>query len=316
MLKPLLFLIACLLSQLASAQVPNFFVDGSRWVYHTSESYEPSQQTLQEWDEQNIIRGDTLIAGVLYGKLYTTIHYTTMVFLPPPQPPMNLYSQDSMGPTFIRYDTFENKVFHLPNGDSTERIIYDFNLQLGDDTPLQSDVFLTTGAIDSIENESLFGISVKKFYTTKNEGGAVYEANYIIEGVGGSNGLLYYQPVFLVVSGGIYTTSLTCFQSGDSIYSPTNSDCPFLEFTSTDNPDSEPLAILVAPNPTRGVFSVLVGEELRDANFTVTDSWGRKIQSWVLSEQTSSGQLPSSGIYFWYLEKEGRFVKAGKIICE
>ncbi len=100
----LLLLISFLLPQFASAQAPNFFLDGSRWVYQTSESWEPGQQFLSSQMEQNTIQGDTMIGGVLYGKLYTTYHFGTTIFLPWPQPPIFTTGQGQAGPTFIRYD--------------------------------------------------------------------------------------------------------------------------------------------------------------------------------------------------------------------
>ncbi len=316
MQKLLLLLISISLPLFVSAQAPDFFTEGSRWVYNTSESFEPGQPFIHGCTEQNIIHGDTLIDGVLYYKLYSTFHFSTTAILPYPQPPLTTFSQAIVGPTFIRHDTFENKVYYLPSVDSTERIIYDFNLQVGEATPMQSPFMGSTGVIDSIENGSFFGTSVKKFYTSKNEGGPVAEENYIIEGMGGSNGLTYYQPVLLLVSGGIFTTSLVCFQSGDSIYSRINGECPFLEYVSTVNDPSEEYIVSVSPNPTQGFYSLLVSEGLRNANFIVTDCFGRRIQSSVLTGQTAVGQLPSSGIYFWFLEKEGRLIRSGKLICE
>ncbi len=314
MLKLLLLPILCLLPHWSNGQTPNFFIEGSRWVYQTSESWEPGQTFLYGQIEQNLIHGDTLIENVVYNKVYTTIHASSTVYLPYPQPPITTLSQGRSGPTFIRFDSAEHKVYFLPSIDSSERIIYDFNLQVGDTLPMQS-AFYTPGLVDSIENVSLFGISVKKFYTTEGVGGAVYEENYILEGMGGSNGLAYFQPMAVLVSGGIFTTSLVCFQSGDSIYNPRNQDCPFLEVVSTTLPSEEAVSVLVSPNPTKGVFSVQVSEPLQHANFVVFDGLGRKVVAQTLSGPTTIGQLPRSGIYFWCLEKDGRRISAGRIIC-
>jgi len=316
MIKLLLLPVLFSLASFARAQAPSFFKEGSRWVYSTTESFEPGQQFHHSWMEQNIIHGDTLMDGVLYQKLYTTFHFTTTAYMPAPFPPVISNSQDIVGPTFIRHDTFENKVYYRPGVDSTERIIYDFNLQVGDMTPMQSPIFELAGVIDSIENGSLFGSPVKKFYPAGIGGDPFYQENYILEGVGGSNGLTYFQPVLLLVSGGIYTTSLTCFQSGDHIYSPSNSDCPFLEYVSTDQAISEAPAVSIAPNPTQGVFSLFVSEGLRNANFVVTDCLGRQVQSSILTEPSLAGQLPAPGMYFWVIEKDGRRIKTGKLICE
>ncbi len=305
LLLPILFLLPIA----SKGQTPNFFVEGSRWLYSTGESIESPQQL--PWYgalEQYIIHGDTLLGSVFYHKIYSTINSSNHL-------PMSTIFQSRFGPTFIRFDSFENKVYYRPSVDSTERLIYDFNLQVGDTLPIQPIIY-KPGLVDSIENVSLFGISVKKFYTSEFYWGPSYEENYILAGLGGSNGLMYNQPVVSVVSGGILMTRLVCFQSGDSIYSPTNSDCPFLETISTKNAVSETINVSVSPNPTQGVFTLFVSEPLRKATFTVTDCLGRTVQSGVLTEQTTVGQLPASGVYFWQVEQEGRLIKAGKLICE
>lgn len=314
MQKLLLLPILGLLSYWSNGQTPNFFIEGARWVYQTSESFEPGQQSTSDALEQNIIHGDTLLGGVFYHKIYSIINGSTTSYPPYPQPPITNFSYWQSGPTFVRFDSVENKVYYRPSADSTERIIYDFNLQVGDFLPMQPTLF-TPGRVDSIENVSLFGIPVKKFYTTGSTGGAVYEENYILEGMGGSNGLAYFQPMALLVSGGIFTTRLLCFQSGDSIYSRNSEECPFLELVSTGSPENKAFSVLVSPNPTQGHFDIRVREALHNATFVVLDCLGRKVVSQVLMEQTASGQLPRSGIYFWYLEKDGRRISSGRLIC-
>lgn len=314
MLKLRLLPILCLLAHWTNGQTPDFFIEGSRWVYQTSESFEPGQTFQGGQTEQYTIHGDTLIGNVVYHALFTTVHASYTAFPPYPQPPITTFSQWQSGPSFIRFDSFENKVFYRPSADSTERIIYDFNLQVGDFLPMQPALF-SPGRVDSIENVSLFGIPVKKFYTTESSGGPIYEENYILEGMGGSNGLTYFQPMALLVSGGIFTTNLVCFQSGDSIYSPHNQGCPFLEVVSTSQPDKEAVAVRVSPNPTKGVFSVEVNEPLQHANFVVFDGLGQKAASLALTGTTTLGQLPHSGLYFWYLEKDGRRVSSGRLVC-
>lgn len=311
--KLLLFLLTFSLPQLASGQAPNFFVDGSRWVYNTWESWEPGQQFSSAETEQNMIQGDTTIGGVLYGKLYTVVNFTTTINLPWPEPDTIITGQYQAGPSFIRYDSVQNKVFYLPNVDSTELEIYDFNLQVGELLPMQPSIF-QAGMVDSIENVSLFGTTLKKYYTTPDMSGAQYQDNYILEGIGGSNGLTYFQPMYSVVSGGIFTTQLVCFQNGDDTYAPLTGECPLLELVSTKDKLDELLTVLVSPNPTQGDFSVLVAEGLLGANFMVTDCLGRRVQSSVLGESVSFATLPAPGIYFWQIEKQGRLVGAGKIV--
>ncbi len=49
MLKLLLLPILFSFPSFLSGQAPDFFVEGSRWVYQTSESWEPGQPLVHDW---------------------------------------------------------------------------------------------------------------------------------------------------------------------------------------------------------------------------------------------------------------------------
>ncbi len=301
------------LTHLCHAQTPNFFGDGSRWVYHTHESSEPGQQLVHSTDEQNIIHGDTMISGFSYFKLYTTRHNILNVYTFPGA--LTYHTYDSMGPSFLRYDTLEKRVYYLPSIDSIERLIYDFNAQLGDTTPMQSQNFPTT-IIRSIDTVSLIGTVVKRFFLTDVSDPNIEHFNFILEGMGGSNGLTFYQPIYGWLGGGVFSTTLRCFQYQDSIYGSFDGECPFIDFISAVNPVRDDQTLTISPNPTQGLFTVSCSEALLNAKCTIVNSLGQETQSFKLTELTSTRQLQSSGIYFWRVEQDGRLVKTGKIICQ
>ncbi len=310
--KAIAFLLFILLTNFCNAQSANFFADGSRWVYHNYETSEIGQQFVHSSDEQDIIHGDTVIDGLTYFKLYRTFYNTTIVYQVSPIPPLTLHSYDSIGPTFLRYDTLLERVYHLAAIDSMERLIYDFNLQVGDATPMQYDDDLTT-VIDSIDTITVFGVPTKRFFLNIED---FQKRNFIIEGIGGSNGLFKLQPEYGWLSGEIYMTHFNCFQSGDSIFSPDNSDCPFINFISDTKQPQNEYTLIVSPNPTQSLFTVNISEELLNSTFTITDCLGRVNQSFPLTEINSTAQLNASGIYIWRVVKDGRLLKTGKVICE
>ncbi|HZV69532.1 MAG TPA: T9SS type A sorting domain-containing protein [Saprospiraceae bacterium] len=312
--KGIAILLFILLTNFSHAQSANFLADGSRWVYHTQETSEPGQEFVHSSDEQYIIHGDTIIDGLTYFKLYSTFHNRRVAHLSYPMPPLTFHYYDSVGPAFLRYDTLLNRVYHLPGIDSTERLIYDFNLQIGDTTPLQSPNFEIT-VIASIDTITVFGVPAKRFVLDIGDSGVDW-FNYIIEGIGGSNGLLKFQPEFGSLSGGAYITHLNCFQTGDSIFSPENLDCPFIDFISGTKQPQNDYTLTVSPNPTQGLFTLNISEELLNATFTITDCVGRVIQSFKLTDLNFTAQLNSPGIYFWSVVKDGRLVETGKVICE
>jgi hypothetical protein len=203
----------------------------------------------------------------------------------------------------------------LPHVDSSEALIYDFNLQVGDTTPMQSVNFETT-IIHSIDTVTIFGVSLKRFWVADVGHDMTYFANFILEGIGGSNGLTTFQPEYGWLSGGIYSTTLNCFQYTDNIYSTYSSDCPFLDFVSGVEPVSVEHKVSIGPNPTQSEFIVTINEELLSSTFTLVDVLGRTIQSLELTEINSSSHLNSPGLYFWRVEHGGRLIRSGKLICE
>jgi hypothetical protein len=306
-----------LLSHLGNSQTTNYFVDGSRWVYHNYETWEPGQQTLHSSDEQNLIHGDTILNGISYLKLYTTFFRTIQIEMPKPQLPKIVNYYDSIGPTFIRYDSLLNRVYYLPNVDTTEKLIYNFNLQVGDTVPMQSVYFPPTAVIYSIDTTIIFGVQHKRFFLNPiNQFGSTENTNYIIEGIGGTNGLTFYQPEFQPLSGGIYMTKLNCFEYKDSVFSQEKITCPFITYLSETKLIDIESKLSLMPNPTRDLFTIIINEELLNSIFTITDFLGRVVQAFPLKEINSKASLDISGIYFWKVEKNGRLIKTGKIICE
>ncbi len=314
--KVIVILLFMFLSNLCQGQTPNFFADGSRWVYYTRESSEPGQQTVHSSYEQIIIHGDTIIGGLPYSRLYTTRHNILEVFLDYPAPhTLMIHSYDSIGPSFLRYDTLAKRVYYLPDIDSTERLIYDFNLQVGDTTPMQSITFSTT-VVHSIDTVSIFGVPLKRFYVTEANQNFAEFTNYILEGIGGGNGLTSFQPLWGFLSGGSLWTEMRCFQYQDSIYAPYDGECPFIDFISAVDPISENHTLTISPNPTQGLFTVTISEELLNATCTIVDCLGRVTHSFKLTELHSTAQLSAPGLYIWRVEHDGHVIQTGKLICE
>ncbi|MEP6794842.1 MAG: T9SS type A sorting domain-containing protein [Saprospiraceae bacterium] len=302
-----LIILSCL--NLTNGQTANFFADGSRWVYLTYESSEPDQKQIHSSDEQDIIHGDTVISGLTYFKLYRTLHHTVTVF----DHDYDL-GYDSIGPSFLRYDLMDKRVYYLPHIDSTERLIYDFNLQVGEMVPMQGDYPMTV--VDSIDSISIFGVAAKRFFLSIEPNLDITPYDYIIEGLGGSNGLTSFQPEFPVLGGGVYMTRFQCFQFMDSIYSPANEDCPFLDFISSEIPVHEDYKVTVSPNPSTDYFTISIDKTLLGSTLTIFDVVGRVGQTILLDELQKDIVPTASGIYFWRLTQKGLLIKTGRVIMQ
>jgi type IX secretion system substrate protein len=300
---------------IVNSQVPYFLTEGTRWVYSSRESSEPGQQTVNSSEKQYIIHGDTVIGGVSYAKLYTTTHHVLEVFHSWPPHSEYIHSYDSIGPSFIRHDTVLKKMYYLPSIDSTEKLIYDFDLEIGDVTPLQSINFDTTMVI-AIDTIVVLGVPVKRFFISDDRQDIPDDINYILEGIGGSNGLLSSFPEVYPLGGGVYTTLLNCFEFQDSTYLVFDYECPFLDFISAIDQISDEPSVIIYPNPTRDFITVNISDEYLNATCTIFDGTGRVIQSIKLAEVHTLIQLDTIGLYFWQLNYKGNFVQAGKIISQ
>lgn len=308
-------LLIVLSTTIGNSQVTNYFKEGSRWVYSSWESSEPGQQTVHRSEEQFIIHGDTVISGVPYAKLYSTVHHMLDVFHSWPPHTETIHTYDSIGPSFIRYDTLINKVFYLPSIDSTERLIYDFNLQVGDTTPLQS-INLETTVVRSIDTVSVFGISVRRFFITDVSQNMPESLNYILEGIGGSNGLISSTPETYPLGGGVYTTLLSCFQNQDSTYLVFDIDCPFIDFISDIKQISDKHVVTIYPNPTHDIVIMNISDDLLHGTYTLFDCTGRVTQSFKLTEINTLIRLDTAGLYFWEVKDKNNLIQTGIIISQ
>lgn len=307
--KILTVLLLLTLAFFARAQNANFFTEGSRWVYYNYETYEPNMNVLHNSDEQIVIHGDTVIGGITYFKLYTTFYFAVELLYQH----QTLYSYGRAGPTFLRYDTLSKRVYHLHDVDSLERLIYDFSLQVGDTVPLQMIDDWGIAVIDSIDTITVFGVPAKRFFLDFGIVDSEWR-NFIIEGIGGSNGLLHFQPEYGYLGGGFYMTHFNCFQYGDSIFSPENLECPFIDYISDIPGVDQPPLMTISPNPTHDFFMITIEPELFDSRFDLFDYSGRRVQTFALTTPTTFGQIQFPGVYFWRVEQDGGLIKTGKLI--
>lgn len=311
MKKIAVILIMMFLTSNIFSQTPNFFVDNSVWTYYTSESTEPGMLFWHSILEKDSIVGDTTINSLIYKKLFVRSQ-TTKHFQCSPCPSMVVDTVVS-SEKYIRYDTLTKKVFLLEDTSTTEKCIYDFNLVVGDTTMMQQYGFFTYPyTIDSIENILFFGSSVKKFYVS----GGSFGDNFIIEGVGGSNGLTFFQPNEYVVSGGYYSTYLACFQSGDSIFNNVGWTCPsFINVSIEENKLKEQVKIY--PNPSNGLFKFTIDTPFQQVNLTIFDVTGKIIIQQTITQNNTQLNLLShpKGMYFYQLLVDGKQV-TGKLLIQ
>ena len=294
-----LFLISLNLS--AYSQV-NFFQDGATWGYYTCDCPDIWGDPYREWYDQYTIVGDTVINSTVYKNIHT-IGENKVWSSPSTLISINYYNYYSA----LRYDSTFQKVYYYDNSTSTDTLIYDFNLSLGDTVPhLQFVAY-----VDSIDTISIGGFQLRKFYYVPDSSYSIWpNENYFIEGLGSNNGLIFFNPDFMSVSGGV-GTELICFQL-DSIYYPTNPVCDI--FTSVNNEYNFRKNISVFPNPSGNNFHVVGPDISEDYSLMIYDHLGRKIISKNFIGELEISDLPFAGLFLVEVYSNGRIIGKSKLV--
>ncbi|MBK9639038.1 MAG: T9SS type A sorting domain-containing protein [Bacteroidetes bacterium] len=172
----------------------------------------------------------------------------------------------------FRNDHPNKKVYIVPEADSIEQLLFDFNMQVGDSLKgflsicVPNAVCDTVIAIDSV----LVGNAYRKRWHINSD----YHV-YFIEGIGSTYGLLRYVPTNWTDHDDI---NLDCFsQNGQNLYPDTLGSCPLLTSVAT-LPSSE-IIIKIHPNPSNGNINVDLGSTKISESWTLFSLNGQVIQS-------------------------------------
>lgn len=205
-------------------------------------------------------------------------------------PEFFLRSEDKM--IYIRFSETEQ-----------EELLYDFNLEVGDTLPTTYNnvwVVITVSAIDSVLME---GEYYKRFAL---EGGS---AEYLIEGIGGTNGLI--SPIAISLECG---NELNCFSLNNNNYYPSvDADCDY----SVGIEEENRAVITVFPNPMNSVTNITVDDVSGPFEVMVFDSYGREIKR-IASDNERSIQLHRQGLpagmYMIGIARDGQLIQTNKLI--
>lgn len=246
------------------------------------------------------ISGDTLISSQTYHKLTT--------------PYVESFSTGTCGGIStgykgaIREDTLNRKVFFIPPTDTTEQLLYDFTMQVGDTVK----GYIETFNVDIVQ--SIDSVLVGNNYRKRWSINPSYQIDFI-EGIGSTYGLIEFSPGFTDAA----FFSITCFQqNGQTLYPDTITNCQLI-MTSVNSIESYSTLANISPNPfsTRTTVQI-TSSELRSTSYELEmyDVFGRMVKEFAIRSSPfviERGNLPS-GIYFIQLEEEGKPVAAGKLV--
>lgn len=299
------------------------------FTYSQTQVYHPFPESEAFWSEtsdgyqcnccaqyQYLISGDTVISGTLYhkithsGKSYSSGITGNCLFSGWSTPFVDYKGA-------FRNDSAARKVWFVPAGESTEQVLYDFDLELNDtltatyiNNPglLSDDYGNIVQSVDSVlvgdEYHKRFGIA------TTQQPGFIYA--YIIEGVGstfglfGSLGVLW--PPFE------FASMLGCLSvNGESVFPESNMDCLLI----TDM--HKPILVKVFniyPNPLNEYSRVIIPEGIPACELTIKDMNGREVQSYagVSSNTIIYRNNLERGIYLYFFSQKGIQLYSGKLI--
>jgi hypothetical protein len=234
------------------------------------------------------IQGDTVIGAKAYKKLYSR-------YYEPGSEREYIYG--------IREDSTQ-KIYFVLRGDEEERLLYDFNLQLGD-------TFLICNHIDiyvtSIDTVSMLNGELRK--RIQFEPGP----ETWIEGIGSLDGI--------VADGGFYycnTTGeehefLNCFTvDGEVLYHPEWSIYPCVDGTTAYH-GPESISFQLHPNPFNNTATLVLPDTQLSGELFIYNLQGKLVDHEVIEAQYTTiyrGALPDGIYVYQLLSRQGQmFVK-------
>lgn len=265
-----------------------------RWVPKCVHAASTTVSTT--WDAQEYFKGDTIINGKSYSKLYITgskreyswiqglVLDTTLFYC-------NYY----IGA--MREDTLKH-VYYI-NTAGTEKLLYNFNLNVGDSVPYTNGAYNFYIHVLSIDSVFIYNKHRKRFNFDY--------ASPLIEGVGRKYGLLGVEH---------WQTSWICLKDESKAYFYNNTYC-FGDTTATllecNSPSINPIDtnleydIKLYPNPTFSQLNI-ISNHLILSEITIFNLTGKKIKTITKNLNIINVSGLPAGIYFIKLIGSGEII--------
>jgi len=271
---------------LKAQQYTPFFSQDSTDQWLDFYSYTNSGNCFFEKSTSYYLDGDTVFSGQTYVQLHSITFWVWRYFMNPTCPTDTDHYLEFHGG--LRE---ANKQVFYTTGTGPERLIYDFNLEVGDTVPDPSGYTSPSSydwlVIQSIDSTLAFGSYRKRFI--------IYNGQMIVEGIGSSRGLLY--PIDLYVWDEYL--SLCYAEQGVPLYASSGQTCDF-DLTSSINDDNTlDNRVIVYPNPvaSNSAFQMRF-EQAEQRTITLQRMDGSAVQTYQTNDQTfTSDQNLAAGIY-------------------
>lgn len=260
-----------------------------------------------------VVDGDTLIEGLEYKKIYfEAIQDSWFGFEPDDGEYLGALREND-----------DQQVFYFPSSqnpfpgcyfdsDSSEYLLYDFSLEIGDTLPLEWHCGLTAETLVVLELDSVLledGYHKRMLYSNANQ---AWYPNYHIEGLGATWGLLapYYEYDGWgdCTNPGYKNGVLSCFESPNLSYTTDNEsvfpDCTIINSV----PNSSVVNWTFRPNPADNQLQIF--DAASGSVMTITDYSGKIVHSETMSStrQFIDTAHLENGMYILTINNQSRLL--------
>jgi hypothetical protein len=258
------------------------------------------------WDHQYILTGDdTTVNSHIYRKVIFRYHYYQdggiHVFNPAVADTFDVILGLRENNKKVYGFGFED-TYHYPP-DTIERLLYDFNLNIGDTARFDAAGY---GVLTKIDSVLIDGTYRKRYLLSSGW----WNPEYIIEGIGSTQGLLPYGPH-------INASDLLCFSYKDMpLYEDSSHLCQYIYQYGTRLHIPGQLAnsdLTVSPNPFSNYLNIKTKQTslVRIYNLMGVVMWSQKINNNV---HITVNDLPA-GMYLLVIKNEsGQIIEQQKLV--
>jgi hypothetical protein len=212
----------------------------------------------------------------------------------------------------IREDSAK-KVYYVNHSETQERLIYDFDLTVGDTAHLDYHSMPADLVVDSMSTVLIDNQSRNVFYLRPSNTTFFFYYQTWIEGIGSLDELLIMRAPQVD-----YDSELLCFHENDTLkyYHPNYTDCFFLNTGLKEITQQSRISLL--PNPTDGKFTISFPEHFKydDAIVSIADVSGKVVATRrIISSEKAEmdlSELPA-GLYFVRVTGKGFSPMPGKV---
>lgn len=265
------------------------------WREYTREILGSSHSISRDF--QYYMSGDTLISGKIYHKLYKSGRNYSYYW----------GGKDSTDYADLYVGAIrEDSVKRVYLFDTSEVLLYDFNLDIGDTiTAMYGAVGNYTYIVDEIDSVSVTGVFHKRFKIVYGDPQAVL---YLIEGVGASTGLL---SQFYGSYSWAYISELICFKENNLDSYPDGVSCSLVDVIIPVQ------KIQIYPNPSKGLI-YFRGPSMDSISLSIYNLVGEIVyekQNLDFYEAIDLRFL-SKGVFYLKIQSENKLMTVEKIILE